>query len=93
MLPSSGLQDAWQIQLPKALFTHLANRIKLDELNPPLAELRGERKRLAQACARLDWSDVDRASPSIVARAVWLAQRPGESFPRKWFNLNVKDDE
>jgi len=74
-------------------YTHLVNRIPLDELNPPLAALSGERKRLAQACAKLDWSDVDRANPSIVARAVWLAQRPGVPFPRKWYNLNVKDDD
>ncbi|MDR3401538.1 MAG: alkaline phosphatase family protein [Chthoniobacter sp.] len=74
-------------------FTHLANRIPLDEMNPPVAALRGEQKRLAQACARLDWSDVDKANPSIVARAVWQIQRPGEAFPRKWYNLNVKGDD
>jgi len=74
-------------------FTHLANRIPLDELNPPTTALRGESKRLALACAKLDWSDVDRADPKIVARAVWLAQRPGEPFPTKWYNLNVKGDD
>src|SRR5258708_21009016 len=35
-------------------YTHLANQVPLDELNPPVATLRGERKRLAQACTRLD---------------------------------------
>lgn len=74
-------------------FTHIANRIPLDELNPPTTALRGESKRLALACAKLDWSDVDRADPKVVARAVWLAQRPGEPFPTKWYNLNVKGDD
>ena len=74
-------------------YTHVPNRIPLDELNPPVSALRGERKRLAQACARLDWSDVDRATPSVVAHAVWEVQRPGEAFPRKWYNLNVKDED
>ena len=74
-------------------FTHLANRIPLDELNPPATALRGESKRLALACANLDWSDVDRADPKVVARAVWLAQRPGEPFPTRWYNLNVKGDD
>jgi len=74
-------------------YTHVANRIPLDEMNPPVAALRGEQKRLAQACARLDWSDVDKANPAIVARAVWQVQRPGEAFPRKWYNLNVKGDD
>jgi YVTN family beta-propeller protein len=74
-------------------FTHLAHRVPLDELNPPTSALRGERKRLALACARLDWSDVDRANPSVVAHAVWEVQRPGEAFPRKWYNLNVRDED
>ncbi len=74
-------------------FTHIANRIPLDELNPPTAALHGERKRLALACAKLDWSDVDRADPRVVARAVWQAQRPNDPFPTKWYNLNVKGDE
>lgn len=72
-------------------YTHLPNKVPLDEMNPPVAALRGEAKRLAQACDRLDWSDLDKANPAIVARAVWTAQRPGEAFPRKWFNLNVKE--
>jgi hypothetical protein len=74
-------------------YTHAPNRIPLDELNPPVAALRGERKKWAQACVRLDWSDVDRANPGIVARAVWEVQRPGEAFPRRWYNLNVRDDD
>jgi len=72
-------------------YTHVANRIPLDELNPPVAALRGERKRFALACTKLDWSDVDRADASVVARSVWQVQRPGEPFPWKFFNLNVKD--
>jgi len=74
-------------------FSHLPNRTPLDELNPPLSSLRGERKHLAQACARLDWSNVDRANPVVVARAVWEVQRPGEAFPWKWFHPDAKDDD
>jgi YVTN family beta-propeller protein len=72
-------------------FTHLPNKVPLDEMNPPVSALHGEARRLAQACDRLDWSDVDKANPAIVARAVWAAQRPGEAFPKKWYNLNVKE--
>lgn len=74
-------------------YAAVANRVPLEELNPPTSALHGERKRWAQACARLDWSDVDRANPNIVAHAVWEVQRPGEAFPRKWYNLNVRGDE
>jgi len=62
-------------------YTHRSNRVRLDEMNKPASALRGEARRLAQASARLDWSDVDRADPTTVARAVWIAQRPGVRFP------------
>jgi hypothetical protein len=53
----------------------------------------GERKRLALACTKLDWSDVDRADARVVAQAVWHIQRPGVPFPWKFFNLGVRADE
>jgi len=62
-------------------YTHRSNRVRLDEMNKPASALRGEARWLAQASARLDWSDVDRADPSTVARAVWIAQGPGVRFP------------
>jgi len=74
-------------------YTHIANRIPLDEMNPPVSALHGERKRWAQASARLDWSQLDHADPVIVAHAVWEVQRPGEAFPRKWFHPDLKDDD
>jgi DNA-binding beta-propeller fold protein YncE len=73
-------------------FTHVENRVPLDELNPPIAQLKGEAKRLALACSKLDWREVDRADPGIVARAVWLAQRPGEAFPVRFFHPPEKAD-
>lgn len=71
-------------------YTHLPNQIPLDEMNKPVAELKGEPKRLAQACAKLDWSEVDRADFTIVARAAWSAQRPGQPFPWDRFNRYPK---
>ncbi len=62
-------------------FTHVPNRIALDEMNKPASALRGEEQRLARACARLDWSDLDRADPATVARAVWMTRKPKSRFP------------
>ncbi len=62
-------------------FTHVPNRVALDEMNKPAAALRGEARALARACERLDWSDLDRADPTTVARAVWVAQKPSGRFP------------
>ncbi len=66
-------------------YVHRPNRVPLDELNKSATTLRGEARHLAVASSRLDWSDVDRADAEVVARAVWLAQRPGRPFPRHLF--------
>jgi YVTN family beta-propeller protein len=73
------------------LYTHRPNRIRLDEMNPPARALRGEARRLAEASARLDWSDVDRADAATVARSVWQSLRPGRPFPWKHFHPNEGD--
>ncbi|HTK74273.1 MAG TPA: alkaline phosphatase family protein, partial [Gemmataceae bacterium] len=62
-------------------YTHVANKVPLDEMNPPAEALNGEAKRLAEACDKLDWSQVDRANFETVARAAWISTRPGEAFP------------
>lgn len=74
-------------------FEALPNKIPLDEMNPRPSALKGEARRLAEACARLDWSDVDRADATTVARAVWGANRPGEPFPWHAFHPNKDDDD
>jgi phospholipase C len=74
-------------------YEHKPAGIPLDEMNPPVAALKGLQKQLAQACLKLDWSEVDRADATVVARAVWNLQRPGVAFPSKKFHPNAKDDE
>ena len=67
-------------------YTHLPNRVALDEMNPPSRALRGEDRVLAEACAGMDWSDLDRVDPEIVGRAVWRSRRPAVPLPRDRFN-------
>lgn len=74
-------------------FQHLENRIPLDELNPPLSALKGVSKQFALACLKLDWSDVDRADATILARSVWAAERPGQLFPWSKFHPAKDDDD
>ena len=64
-------------------FTARPNRIPLDQLNPAPKTLTGEARRLAEACEKLDWDDVDRADSELVTRAIWLSQKPGVAFPLK----------
>ena len=74
-------------------FDHLENRIPLDELNPPATALTGKAKQYALACLKLDWSDVDRADATTVAKAVWAFERPGKPFPESKFHPVDDDDE
>jgi len=74
-------------------YTHLPNRIPLDEMNPPVRALSGEARRLALASERLDWSDVDRADAGTVARAVWHSTRGRQAFPVRHFHPNEGPDE
>lgn len=75
-------------------FTHRPANLRLDELNPPARALRGEARKLAEACDALDWSDVDRADASVVARAVWHSQRPGQPFPwRAYHPIEEEEDD
>lgn len=76
-------------------FTHLPNRIPLDEMNPDPQALKHdpEAKRLAEASDRLDWSDVDRADAETVARAVWHSRYPKRAFPMQHFHPNEGTDE
>jgi hypothetical protein len=73
-------------------FTHIENRIPLDELSPPAASLRGEAHRLALVSKRQDWSQEDRADPGVVARAAWYSQRPHNPFPIQYFHPNQDKD-
>jgi len=73
-------------------YTHAANRKPLDEMNPPIAALHGERRYLAEASRHLDWSREDRADSTTIARASWIAQRPHEPFPWRHFNPGRESD-
>jgi hypothetical protein len=74
-------------------YTHLPNRVPLEEMNPPAKALQGEARRLSADSERLDWSEVDRADASTVARAVWNSRRPDRPFPSKQFHPNAEKDD
>ncbi len=73
-------------------FTHVANRVPLEEMNPPLIGLRGQARHLAAASGRQNWSKPDQADPNVVARAAWNTQRPHEHFPLKYFDPGDDSD-
>jgi YVTN family beta-propeller protein len=74
-------------------YTYLPNNIPLDEMNPPLKALIGQKRQLARACSKMDWSAADRADQTVVARAAWSRQRPHDPFPWQCFHPAERDDD
>jgi hypothetical protein len=74
-------------------YDHQPAGVPLDEMNPPVAALKGLQKQYAIASGKLDWSEVDRADATVLAKAVWNLQRPGVAFPSKKFHPNAKVDD
>jgi YVTN family beta-propeller protein len=52
-------------------FTHLAPKIPLDELNPPVRALHGRKRWAAQQSLAMDFNDVDRAPSTTLNEILW----------------------
>jgi DNA-binding beta-propeller fold protein YncE len=52
-------------------YTAVPNRFPLDQMNPPLAALKGEERAWTQRSLALDWSGPDRANPQILNAILW----------------------
>lgn len=61
-------------------YTALPNRIRLDEMNPPLKGLHGLQRELAVASSRMDFDEPDSAPEQVLNRAIWHSVR-GFSTP------------
>ena len=58
-----------------APFKSLPNRIRLDEMNPPLSTLKGKARYWAKQSLLLDFSSPDVADEEILNRVIWHATR------------------
>lgn len=52
-------------------YTALANRIPLDEMNPPVVGLKGLQRELALASMKMDFSEPDAAPAELLNRVIW----------------------
>jgi len=56
-------------------FVVVPNRVPLDEVSPAPKQLQNlEARRLAEACAKMDWSEVDNQDQDTVNRAIWQSE-------------------
>ena len=73
-------------------YVYVPNNIRLDEMNPSLEKLHGQRLSLGKSSNNLDLSQPDRADPKILALAAWNQQRPEQPFPWRQFKPNRNPD-
>ncbi len=64
-------------------YEHLTPKVKLDEMNPPLAELRGRQLWAARQSAAMDWSEPDDVPQDTLNHILWWASKGYDSpYPK-----------
>jgi DNA-binding beta-propeller fold protein YncE len=56
-------------------YTHVANRIALDDMNPPAAKQTGLERYWTEKSVALDWSSLDRPDPQVLNEVLWHTLR------------------
>jgi hypothetical protein len=62
-------------------YTHLANRIPLDLMNRPLAELKGKASYYARLSANSVFKDVDDGDDDVMNRILWFDAKGLTKYP------------
>jgi YVTN family beta-propeller protein len=62
-------------------YSHVPNRIELDEMNRPMAALRGRALDAARASLALNLDDCDAADEDVFNRILWFSVRGEEPYP------------
>ena len=70
-LAAEPMFPAFTAQPDFSPYKALANGVPLDEMNPPLAALRGYPRRLAEASLRMNFEEPDAAPEDDLNRAIW----------------------
>ncbi|HEY1378479.1 MAG TPA: bifunctional YncE family protein/alkaline phosphatase family protein [Gemmataceae bacterium] len=63
-------------------FTHVANRVPLDEMNKPLTQLGGRGLFWAKKSLELDLDDCDAADEDTLNRILWYAAKGDAAYPK-----------
>jgi YVTN family beta-propeller protein len=79
-LAATPMRACFQETLDLSPYTGLPNRIPLDEMNPPLQNLRGQALFWAKKSLALDFKEGDKADEDTLNRILWHATR-GDDTP------------
>lgn len=77
------LFDCFSTHKSSYTYTHVANRIPLDRMNRPLAELSGKAAHYARLSATQAFKDVDDGDDDLMNRILWFYAKGEEKYPGK----------
>jgi YVTN family beta-propeller protein len=80
-LSATPMRNCFQAMPDLTPYSHVPNRIPLDEMNKPLARLNGKALEWAKASLALDLDEVDEADEDTLNRILWFSVRRGEPYP------------
>lgn len=73
-------------------YAYLQNRIPLDDMNAPLAELSGKALYYAQQSMRPEYERVDAGNDEMLNRIIWFSVKGNKKYP-SWLTLPNEDDD
>jgi hypothetical protein len=79
-LSATALRRCFQPQPDLTPYAAMKNQIALDEMNPPMKELKGQALHWARKSLELNLDDVDAADEDTFNRILWHATR-GDTAP------------
>jgi YVTN family beta-propeller protein len=81
-LSATPMRDCLQAAPDLTPYTAVANRIPLDEMNPPMAGLRGRALEFAKTSVALNLDDCDAADEEVFNRILWHSVRGDAPYPK-----------
>jgi hypothetical protein len=83
-LSATAMRNCFQDTPDLTPFTHLPNRVPLDEMNPPLEKLQGAALHWAKKSLEEDLDDADEADEDTLNRILWHSTRGDAPYPVRY---------
>ncbi len=74
-------------------YTHVLNKIPLDERNPQASQLSAEGKEFLKTSLSLDWTHLDGPDPEKLRRINWFSATKGRPYPEQYEDRNRADED
>jgi hypothetical protein len=92
-LSATAMRNCFQSKADLTPYTCVANRIPLDQMNPPLKKLSGQALHWARKSLALNFDDADEADEDTLNRILWHATRgDGAPYPAHFAGSRVGAD-